>query len=210
MSTRSAPRPTVRTGDHIIDRSDHDRPHAGHRQRPAARPATEGAARGHAVRASLSERREPRGDAGRGEPTRRHRAAGDDDRGVRLDGQRGDRPVDRARRHASTRSRRRPTATSIKIRLIRPTGTDDRPVRVLHPRRRHADVVLLRRDVPRLGQDDRRPGRGGRDGRLPQRADAVVGARGRAVPGRPQRLRVRPEVAGRQRRRARHRRRATS
>ena len=43
------------------------------------------------------------------------------------------------------------------------------------------------------------------DGRLPQLGRRLVGARGRAVPGRAQRLRLRPEVGRRQRRAAEHR-----
>ena len=59
-------------------------------------------------------------------------------------------------------------------------------MRLLHPRGRDDDAVLLRRDVPGLGQGDRceRGGRG--HGGLPQCADALVGARGGTVPSRPQ------------------------
>ena len=48
----------------------------------------------------------------------------------------------------------------------------DRGLRVLHPRRRHVEPVLLRRDVPGLGQAHRRQRRGRRHGRLPQLASA--------------------------------------
>ncbi len=52
---------------------------------------------------------------------------------------------------------------------VHPAGLERSPaVRVLHPRRRHADDVVLRRHVPGVGPDHRRAGRGRRDGRLPQ------------------------------------------
>ena len=70
-----------------------------------------------------------------------------------------------------------PDGNTIKVRLIRPDGQDAAAVRVLHPRRRHADDVVLRRQLPRVGPHHRRPGRRRGDGRLPQRAHAVVAPR---------------------------------
>ena len=78
-------------------------------------------------------------------------------------------------------------------------------LRLLHPRRRDGQHVVLRRHVPVVGPDHRQPGRGRGDGRLPQLHDAVVGSRGRAVPGRAQRLRGRAAVRRLPGRRAAHR-----
>ena len=52
-----------------------------------------------------------------------------------------------------------PDGNTIKIQFIRPDGDEILPVRLLHPRRRHAVHVGLRRHVPGVGQDHRRPGR---------------------------------------------------
>ncbi len=80
-----------------------------------------------------------------------------------------------------------------------------RRVRVLHSRWRYAVDVVLRRQLPRLGAHHRGTGRGGCDGRLPQRPDAVVSAGSGAVPRRSERLRIRFEMGCRERREARHR-----
>ena len=53
----------------------------------------------------------------------------------------------------------------------------DGRLRLLHPRRRHGVTVVLRRHVPRLGQDHRRERRRRRHGRLPQ-----LGRRASSVP----------------------------
>ena len=76
-------------------------------------------------------------------------------------------PVGRAARSAPRPSSPRRTATRSTSSSSGPTRTSAR-LRLLHPRRRHAVHVVLRRHVPRLGQDHRRPGRRGRHGRLPQ------------------------------------------
>ena len=70
-----------------------------------------------------------------------------------------------------------PDGNTINVRLIRPDGTSALPcVYYIHGGGMAVDVVL-RRQLPRLGPHHRRPGRRRRDGRLPQRADAVVGRR---------------------------------
>ena len=71
------------------------------------------------------------------------------------------------------------------------------PRRVLHPRRRHADDVVLRRQLPRVGPHHRRPRRRRRDGRLSQRAHTLVSRGGGAVPRRAERLRLRSALAHR-------------
>src|SRR6266700_7693283 len=48
-------------------------------------------------------------------------------------------------------------------------------MRLLHPRRRHDIAVVLRRDVPKLGQIDRGQRRRRCHGRLPQRARGLIG-----------------------------------
>ena len=61
-----------------------------------------------------------------------------------------------------------PDGNKVKLRFIRPR--DRRvAVRVLHPRRRDADDVVLRRQVPGVGPHHRRAGRRRGHGRLPQR-----------------------------------------
>ena len=84
--------------------------------------------------------------------------------------QRGDRAVEGPQRHRALRrvaARRQHDQGA--VHPARRT-TRSLPVRVLHPRRRHADDVVLRRHLPRVGPHHRRPGRRRRDGRLPQRA----------------------------------------
>ena len=88
-----------------------------------------------------------------------------------------------------------PDGNTVNLQLIRPQATGRVAVRVLHPRRRHADDVVLRRHVPGVGPHHRRarawPWRWSTSATA---LIAVVGARGRAVPCRPERLRVGPEV----------------
>ena len=149
-------------------------------------------------------RREPRGVARDAQPPRgdrRARTADGDDGPAR---QRGRRPVQGPRRehvgvhlHAGRQHRQDPVHPSADRRR--------RAVRVLHPRRRDGQPVVLRRHVPVLGADHRPPGRGGGDGRLPQLDDPVVGPRGGPVPRRSRRLRRRPEARDRAGRRTAHR-----
>ena len=61
-----------------------------------------------------------------------------------------------------------PDGNTIKIRYVRPERRRAAPVRLLHPRRRHAERQRLRCAVPDLGQGARRRGSRGRHGRLPQ------------------------------------------
>ena len=143
-------------------------------------------------------RRESRAAARRSEHRRGDRAAGDDHDTPRCRRQRGDRAVEGPQRHRALRrvaARRQHDQRA--SHPARRTGLT--PRRVLHPRRRHADDVVLRRQLPRVGPHHRRPRRRRRDGRLPQRAHALVGRGGGAVPRRTERLRLRSALAHRQR-----------
>ena len=63
-----------------------------------------------------------------------------------------------------------PDGNSINLQVIRPDNDEELALRLLHPRRWHGLDVVLRRHVPRLGQDHRGQRRGRRDGGLPQLA----------------------------------------
>ena len=81
-----------------------------------------------------------------------------------------------------------PDGNAVKLQVIRPTSDLPLPcVYYIHGGGMQS-TSCYRRDLPIVGPDDRQPGRRRRDGRLPQLPDTVVGARGRAVPGGPQRL----------------------
>ena len=101
-------------------------------------------------------------------------------------------------------SRRSPTAT--RQHPVHPArGPTIAAVRLLHPRRRHAVDVGFHGMYRAWGRII--AGQGVAVAMVDFRncLQAVVGARGRAVPGRPQRLRLGPEVGGGQPRGARHR-----
>ena len=69
-----------------------------------------------------------------------------------------------------------PDGNTINLRITRPDNEETRGLRLLHPRRRHGEPVLLRRDVPGLGQAHRRQRRRRRHGRLPQLRRGLLGA----------------------------------
>ena len=164
--------------------------------RSAGRSPYQGGVR-HVRASDADERREPRGDSGRGG----HRVGDRQGRGhegfPRCHGYGSDRAV-----HGAERPHR---AVHLLARRqfgqhpVHPAGERQDPtVRLLHSRRRHGDDVLLLRQLPRLGPDDRGPGRRGGHGRFPQRGARFVGAGGRALSGRSQRLCLGPEVGPRQ------------
>ena len=79
-----------------------------------------------------------------------------------------------------------PDGNMINIRLIRPAGGEALPcVYYIHGGGMQSGSYSARQ-LSRLGQDHRRARRGGGDGGLPQRADALLRARDRAVPRRSQ------------------------
>jgi acetyl esterase len=59
-----------------------------------------------------------------------------------------------------------PDGNSVNIQFIRPANDKILTVRLLYSRWRHGDDVLLLRQLPRLGPDDRGPGRRGGHGRF--------------------------------------------
>ena len=90
-----------------------------------------------------------------------------------------------------------PDGNTINIRFIRPEGSEALPcVYYIHGGGMQT-MSCVRRQLSGLGKDHRRQRRRRRHGRFPQRGPRLVGPRGRAVPGRAQRLRLGPEVGGR-------------
>ena len=173
--------------------ADHEQDHRG----PADRPSHQ-STDGRVPRHGSAECLQSPAVARRGQHAGSHRLANDDREHAGHDRQRGRQPVRRARRlgarvHVAARRQHRANP-------VHPSYRDGRAaVRVLHPRWWHGDPLGVRRDVPVMGSDPRPPGCGRRDGRFPQLCRGFVGAGGRAVPRRSQRLRFRPQARARQR-----------
>ena len=75
-----------------------------------------------------------------------------------------------------------PDGNTVKIQFIRPDGDETLPCVYYIHGGGDDDALRVRRHVPGVGQDHRRPGCGRRDDRLPQLPRTVVRSRGRAVP----------------------------